>query len=77
VKIKKYFTESMNKYMKASRLFFLLIMMPVVASGQVKLPKLVSDGMVLQRDIEVKIWGWASAGEKISVLFNNASFNYY
>ena len=31
--------------------------------------------MVLQRDINVKIWGWASAGEKISVRFINASYN--
>jgi sialate O-acetylesterase len=36
----------------------------VVCRGQVTLPKLVSDGMVLQRNTEVKIWGWATPGEK-------------
>jgi len=38
-----------------------------VASGQVRLPQLVGDGMVLQRDAPVKLWGWASPGEKITV----------
>jgi len=35
--------------------------------ARVRLPHLVSDGMVLQRGVRVKIWGWASPGEKITV----------
>jgi sialate O-acetylesterase len=31
------------------------------------LPRLFSDHMVLQRDSEVHVWGWADPGEKISV----------
>ena len=42
--------------------------------GQVKLPRLIRDSMVLQRDASVKIWGWASKGEKISIKFNSKSF---
>ncbi|MCW8848880.1 MAG: sialate O-acetylesterase [Melioribacteraceae bacterium] len=42
--------------------------------SQVKLPKLVSDDMVLQRDMEVKIWGWASASEDIIVHFIDRKF---
>lgn len=42
--------------------------------GQVKLPKLISDGMVLQRDAEVKIWGWASREEPITLLFNGQEY---
>lgn len=38
-------------------------------SAKVRLPRLVSDRMVLQRDTELKIWGWASPGEKITVRF--------
>lgn len=38
-------------------------------SAKVRLPRLVSDRMVLQRDTELKIWGWASPGEKIIVRF--------
>ena len=37
--------------------------------AQVELPKLVSNGMVLQRDKPANIWGWADAGEKVSVSF--------
>src|SRR5690606_37272442 len=47
----------------------LIFFMASSAVGQVKLPRLISDGMVLQRDTEVKIWGWASPGEKVSVEF--------
>lgn len=37
--------------------------------GQLVLPRLVSDGMVLQRDAAVRIWGWASPGEEVTVSF--------
>lgn len=45
---------------------------PVMA--KVRLPKLVSDKMVLQRDADLKIWGWADAGEKVTVRLQG---NYY
>lgn len=41
-----------------------------VLFGQVKLPRLVSDGMVLQRGASIKIWGWAGPGENITVQFD-------
>ncbi|MGZ8554231.1 MAG: sialate O-acetylesterase, partial [Chitinophagaceae bacterium] len=44
------------------------------AHGQVKLPRLIRDSMVLQRDVKVNIWGWASKGEKITIRFNNKIF---
>ena len=53
----------------SSVIFFLLACIAIPVYGQVRLPKLVSDGMVLQRDIDVRIWGWASAGEKVTVKF--------
>jgi len=43
--------------------------------AQIKLPKLVGDGMVLQRDAKVEIWGWSSAGESIHVSFNESEYN--
>jgi sialate O-acetylesterase len=43
--------------------------------SQVKLPKLISDGMVLQRDASVKIWGWAASSEKISIRFIDSTYN--
>ncbi len=37
--------------------------------AQIKLPKLISDGMVLQRNTETRIWGWASPSEDIKIQF--------
>lgn len=50
-------------------------LLPTSASADVRLPKLIGDGMVLQRDAAVKIWGWADPGEEISITFANASFS--
>ncbi len=36
-------------------------------SANVTLPYILSDNMVLQRDIPVNIWGWAAAGEKVTI----------
>jgi sialate O-acetylesterase len=43
--------------------------------ADVSLPKLISDGMVLQRDQPLKIWGWALPGEKIAVNFIKKNYN--
>ncbi|MDN5284599.1 MAG: 9-O-acetylesterase [Mucilaginibacter sp.] len=48
-------------------LFLLLTLCSLKTIGQVKLPQLISDGMILQRDTRVALWGWASPGEKISI----------
>lgn len=33
----------------------------------VKIPRLVSDGMVLQRDSKVNVWGWANPSERVTL----------
>ncbi|WP_084163912.1 sialate O-acetylesterase [Olivibacter sitiensis] len=38
--------------------------------SQIRLPRLISDGMIIQRDMEIRIWGWASVGEEVAVDFN-------
>jgi sialate O-acetylesterase len=43
------------------------------ANCQVTLPRLVRDSMILQRDIKLKIWGWASKGEVVKIKFNGKS----
>jgi sialate O-acetylesterase len=45
-----------------------------LTEAKIKLPALVSDGMILQRNQKLKIWGYADAGEKVSVKFLNASY---
>ena len=42
--------------------------------GEVRLPRIISDGMVLQRDAEVKIWGWAASNEEVSVRFIDSTY---
>jgi sialate O-acetylesterase len=37
------------------------------ASADVKLPAIFGSHMVLQRGIKLPVWGWADAGEKVSV----------
>jgi sialate O-acetylesterase len=44
------------------------------ARAQVRLPRLVSSGMVLQRDAPVRIWGWAKAGEAVTVAFQGKTY---
>lgn len=56
-------------------LFFMLLMcyhQPL--SAAIKLPKLISNGMVLQREKPIKIWGWADVGEKVEVRFAGKNF---
>lgn len=45
----------------------LLVTIGIHAFGQIKLPSLVSDGMVLQQNQATHIWGWASPDEKIRI----------
>jgi sialate O-acetylesterase len=35
--------------------------------AKIKLPGIIASNMVLQRNSNVKIWGWATAGEKITI----------
>ncbi len=42
--------------------------------AQVRLPRLIRDSMVLQRDAKLKLWGWASAGEKVTVSFRAKNY---
>ncbi|MBC6991166.1 sialate O-acetylesterase [Hymenobacter sp. BT491] len=45
-----------------------------IAQATVRLPKLVGDNMVLQRDAKLPIWGWADAGETVTVTFRGKSY---
>jgi sialate O-acetylesterase len=38
-----------------------------VLFAQVRLPRLVRDSMVMQRDTPLKLWGWASKNERVTV----------
>ncbi|GAB2551510.1 sialate O-acetylesterase [Spirosoma aerophilum] len=60
--------------MKRFLVLCLLLAAHLVVQAQIRLPKLISDGMVLQRDASLKVWGWARPGEKIAVRFKNKTY---
>lgn len=64
---------------KPINLFFItslvMLLLPAQVKADVKLPALISDGMVLQRDTKLIIWGWASPGEKVLVRLNKKTAN--
>lgn len=66
--------------MKNIRIFRSVLLFGILLSAgnflfaKVKLPALVSDGMVLQRDQKIKIWGKADPNEKIKVTFLNKKY---
>ncbi|WP_448702889.1 sialate O-acetylesterase [Mucilaginibacter sp. AW1-3] len=53
---------------------FLLAISLFCVRAQVRLPYLVSDNMVLQRDSKINIWGWAAPAEKLSIAFANKTY---
>lgn len=50
-----------------------LLAWPATASADVRLAKIFSDHMVLQRETPVPVWGWADPGEKVTVSFAGQS----
>ena len=56
--------------MKNSIVAFLIVLLLFcnnTSFAKIKLPNIIASNMVLQRNTTVKIWGWASPGEKISI----------
>ena len=62
----------MNKF-KIALIALLFIPLNEVIS-QIKLPRLISNGIVLQRNEKVKIWGWASPKEIIKLEFKSKTY---
>ena len=58
----------------ALSVMYLSFIMSAQTPGKITLPKLISDGMVLQRDVELDIWGWADPGIWVTVRFNGAYY---
>ncbi len=53
--------------LRTSLLQLFLLWLAVPAGAQIRLPRLISDGVVLQREQEINLWGWASPGERIRI----------
>ena len=52
----------MKKYLSV-----VLLLCALPCRAEVRLPKILGSNMVLQRDSEVNIWGWADPGEEVRV----------
>ena len=68
------FANAKNKPIMMNLKRFYLVVMAVLAGvvamqGAVRLPQLFQSGMVLQRNQPVPVWGWADAGESVTVTF--------
>lgn len=60
----------MNNKLTVPFLVIIYMLYTATSQAEIKLPKLISDGMVLQRDHDIKIWGWGNPAELITVGFN-------
>ncbi|QKG56571.1 sialate O-acetylesterase [Hymenobacter sp. BRD128] len=63
-----------NRFAQLAAAGTLAVLAAAPARAQVRLPRLVSNGMVLQREAPVRIWGWAKAGEAVSVAFQGKTY---
>ncbi|MFL6463732.1 MAG: sialate O-acetylesterase, partial [Bryobacteraceae bacterium] len=62
----------MYQYWK-SLLASLIALTAPVARAEVRLPKIVSSHMVLQRERPLHLWGWAEPGENVSATFKGTT----
>jgi sialate O-acetylesterase len=63
--------------MKTLKTFLFITFISLIGNfnvnAEVKLPRIFSSNMVLQKGIDNPVWGWANKGEQITVTFNNQS----
>lgn len=58
-----------------SIVFCICVISALHGKAAVVLPKIFESNMVLQRDVPISIWGWASPGEEVSVVINGSSIS--
>ena len=54
-------------------LLLIVSLMPQIGMAEIDLPYVISNGMVLQRDAKVALWGWTEAGAAVKVDFGGQS----
>ncbi len=57
----------MNRHLRNIIAICILLIAASYLPAQIKLPAVVGDNMVIQRDAKVSIWGWAAPNAKISI----------
>src|SRR5262245_3777601 len=61
----------MKRTLQGFSLLFIITFIAVNARADIKLPALISDGMVLQQGMPTPLWGGADEGESVTVEFQN------
>jgi sialate O-acetylesterase len=56
-------------------LLFILCFAQLESQAEIKLPALVANHMVLQRNAAIQVWGWANAGETVEISFKGKTFS--
>lgn len=67
-----------KKYWRFGKLILFLTVTTLnihLLSAKIRLPLLISDRMVLQRNVDLNIWGWADEGEKVTVRFQGKHYD--
>ncbi|MDX1941074.1 MAG: sialate O-acetylesterase [Saprospiraceae bacterium] len=60
--------------MKLLTITSLLLFTLFVNAQPLETSAIFTDHMILQRDVQVPVWGWAAANEKINITFNNKTY---
>ena len=55
-------------------LTMLLSLLSLTTFGKVRLPSFFSDGMVMQRNMPIPVWGWTDQDEKVTVQFRGKTY---
>ena len=66
-----------NRYSRWRRFGAALLCSGALLGGsraEVRLPAVISDGLVLQRDVPATLWGWADPGEPVRVRFRDEEY---
>ena len=58
------------KQFTLSLIGFLLLPTQLLVHAEVTLPRVIGSNMVLQRDVQVPVWGWASVGEEVTIILS-------
>ncbi len=57
----------MKRFVFRTVLLFLFLAVFIPSNGNVSIPEIFSDNMVLQQNSEVTFWGWAKSGETVQI----------
>jgi len=71
----RFHSRSLGAFKTALLALAIALIFASPAYSIVKLPGVLTSSMVLQRNKEIKIWGWADKSEKVSVSFNKLTLS--